>query len=206
LIRSGVPYWPRTPSTGHLKVDDKTLKAMSWIDAIKNLQILKDTLRIIVSGDLPIGPDGRNRASLFPFQTLSTRNAHGKSIYNQHAGMRGLIVFPKDVIGLYLDWSQQEPAIAAAFSGDEQLIADYIAGDVYLALARMLGLTNAVNSKEWTSTDNGYRMREQQLALNYGMSVDGLARALSKENKRYPAIEASRIISLHQRFYPKFWA
>ncbi len=209
LKRKGILHWPRTP-TGRLKLDGEAIKLMSWIPHIRKLQILRDALHIIVSGNLPIGPDNRNRASLFPFKTVSSRNAHGKTLYNTHAGMRGLMVFPENMIGIYLDWSQQEPAIAAAFSGDEQLIAGYLAGDVYLALARMCGLTEETDPKRWKSTDEGYAMRERmkilQLAINYGMSVDGLARGLSEEGKIYPALRASRIIELHRRFHPEFWA
>jgi DNA polymerase I len=209
LSRKGIPYWPRT-ATGRLKVDGKTFKEMSWIADIRKLHILRDALHILVSG-LPIGPDDRNRASLFPFKTLTSRNAHGKTLYNAHAGMRSLMVFPEDTIGLYLDWSQQEPAISATFSGDKQLIADYTdLGDVYLALARMCGLTDETDAKRWKSTDEGYAMRERmkilQLAINYGMSVDGLARGLSEQAKIYPALKASRIIELHHRYYPDFWA
>jgi hypothetical protein len=210
LIRRGILRWPRTP-TGRLQRDSDAFEMMVWIPDIRKLQILRDTLHIIVSGNLPIGPDNRNRASLFPFKTLTSRNAHGKTLYNTHAGMRGLTVFPEDVIGLYLDWSQQEPGLAAAFSSDGQLISDYRdLGDVYLALAQMCGLTKEANPKVWKSTDAGYAMRERmkilQLGVNYGMSVDGLARGLSEEGKIYPALKASRIIELHRRRYPDFWA
>ena len=72
---------------------------------------------------LPIGRDGRNRPSLFPFGTATGRNAHAKSLYNAHAGMRSFMVFPADTIGVYLDWRTQEVGIAAALSGDQALMA-----------------------------------------------------------------------------------
>ena len=75
--------------------------------------------------ELPIGPDGRNRPSLFPFCTATGRNAHAKSLFNSHAGMRCLMVFPPDKIGVYLDWRTQEVGIAAARSGDEALMDAY---------------------------------------------------------------------------------
>ena len=40
---------------------------------------------------LPIGRDGRNRPSLFPFGTATGRNAHARSPYNAHAGMRSFM-------------------------------------------------------------------------------------------------------------------
>ena len=75
---------------------------------------------MIVRAKLPIGRDGRNRPSLFPFCTATGRNAHAKSLYNAHAAMRSFMVFPPDTIGVYLDWRSQEVGIAAALSGDEQ--------------------------------------------------------------------------------------
>ena len=68
--------------------------------------------------ELPIGRDGRNRPSLFPFCTATGRNAQAKSLFNAHAGMRSFMVFPPDKIGVYLDWRTQEVGIAAALSGD----------------------------------------------------------------------------------------
>ena len=55
-------------------------------------------------------------AELFPFCTATGRNAHAKSLYNAHAGMRSFMVFPPDTIGVYLDWRTQEVGIAAALS------------------------------------------------------------------------------------------
>ena len=99
-------------------------------------------LGVIVRARIPIGPDGRNRPSLFPFGTATGRNAQAKSLYNAHAAMRSFMKFPTDKIGLYLDWRTQEVGIAAARSGDAQLAEDYLAGDIYHALAKMCGLTN----------------------------------------------------------------
>ena len=87
---------------------------------------------------LPIGRDGRNRPSLFPFGTATGRNAHAKSPYNAHAGMRAFMVSRRDAIGAYLDWRTQEVGVAAALSGDTALMDAYRAGDIYHALARVL--------------------------------------------------------------------
>ena len=123
---------------------------------------------------IPIGPDGRNRPSLFPFGTATSRNAQSKSLYNAHASMRSFMKFHPGKIGLYLDWRTQEVGIAAARSGDERLAEDYLAGDIYHALAVMCGLTNQ-DVKAWKATDEGkqqrQRMKPLQLGINYGMGV-----------------------------------
>ena len=86
--------------------------------AIEGLHALRDSLGVIVRARIPIGPDGRNRPSLFPFGTATGRNAQAKSLFNAHASMRSFMKFPTDKIGLYLDWRTQEVGIAAARSGD----------------------------------------------------------------------------------------
>lgn len=40
----------------------------------------------------------------------------------------------------YIDWSSQEVAIAAALSGDSQMLEDLRTGDPYLAFAVQAGL------------------------------------------------------------------
>ena len=102
------------------------------------MHALRDSLGVIVRAKLPIGRDGRNRPSLFPFCTATGRNAHAKSLYNAHAGMRSFMVFPADKIGVYLDWRTQEVGVAAALSGDAALMDAYRGGDVYHALARSM--------------------------------------------------------------------
>ena len=59
--------------------------------------------------------------------TATGRNAHAKSLYNAHAGMRSFMVFPPDTIGVYLDWRTQEVGVAAALSGDQALMDAYAA-------------------------------------------------------------------------------
>ena len=171
--------------------------------AIEGLHALRDSLGVIVRARIPIGPDGRNRPSLFPFGTATGRNAQAKSLYNAHARMRSFMKFPPDKIGLYLDWRTQEVGIAAARSGDAQLAEDYLAGDIYHALAMMCGLTNQ-DAKSWKATPEGktqrQRMKALQLGINYGMGVMSLSRGLD----RHPMI-GSEVIIRHQQRYPTYW-
>ena len=128
--------WPRLES-GRLDTDGDAFRMMYHVPGIEGLHALRDSLGVIVRAKLPIGRDGRNRPSLFPFCTATGRNAHGKSLYNAHAGMRSFMVFPPDAIGVYLDWRTQEVGVAAARSEDPALIAAYRGGDVYHALAAL---------------------------------------------------------------------
>ena len=201
LAHVGVTAWPRLDS-GALDLEGDTFRLMSHIPGVEGLHALRDSLRVIVGSKLPIGRDGRNRPSLFPFGTATGRNAHRKSLYNAHAGLRGFMLFSPDVIGCYLDWRTQEVGIAAAESGDDALKRAYADGDVYHALAKMCGLTDDPDIKRWAKVcaDVRHRMKGLQLAIIYGMGVPALARGLN----RHPLI-ASEIVERHKRTYPRFW-
>jgi DNA polymerase I len=201
LAHIGVTAWPRLDS-GQLDTDSDAFRLMYHVPGIEKLHALRDSLGVIRRAKLPIGRDGRNRPSLFPFGAASGRNAHAKSLYNAHASMRSFMVFPENKIGAYLDWRAQEVAVAAALSGDKVLMRDYLAGDVYYALARMCGLTDDPDFKHWKkhNLEVRQRMKTLQLGVNYGMGVPSLARGLD----RHPLI-ASTIIEKHKRTYPQFW-
>jgi hypothetical protein len=201
LISRGIP-WPRLPS-GQLDIDEDAFGLMMHIPGISGLYLLKTSLFVIRNGNLPIGPDGFNRPSLFPFGTATGRNAHGKSLFNAHAAMRSFIKFAPDKIGLYLDWRTQEIGIAAKRSGDEDMMDAYRrTGDFYHGFALDAGLTDDPNAKHWKEYcgDMRDRMKTLCLGIGYGMGVPSIARKLD----RHPLI-ASGLLELHRRKYPKFW-
>jgi DNA polymerase I len=201
LASVGIAVWPRL-KTGALDTSGDAFRIMYHIPGIEALHALKDSLGVIARARIPIGRDGRNRPSLFPFGTATGRNAHGKSLFNAHAGMRSFMVFPEGTIGVYLDWRSQEVGVAAAFSRDPQLIEDYLSGDVYHALALMCGLTEDPDPVRWKAQNRAMRdrMKPLQLGINYGMGVPSLARGLDC----HPLIAAG-IIRKHQERCPAFW-
>jgi hypothetical protein len=80
LVRSDVPYWPRLDS-GELNLKGDSFRLMYHLRGMENLHALRDSLGVIVKAKLPIGKDGRNRPSIFPFGTATGRNAHSKSLF-----------------------------------------------------------------------------------------------------------------------------
>ena len=201
LARADVPAWPRLES-GQLDTGSDAFRLMYHVPGIEELHALRDSLGVIVRAKLPIGRDGRNRPSLFPFCTATGRNAHSKSLYNAHASMRSFMVFSNDVIGVYLDWKAQEVGIAAALSGDQALMDAYQNGDIYHTLALVCGLTNDPDPVNWkkNNPEMRQRMKTLQLGINYGMGIPSLAKGLD----RHPFV-ASTIIERHRRTYPRFW-
>jgi hypothetical protein len=202
LARNDVVAWPRLPS-GQLDTDGEAFRLMSYIPGVESLHALRDALRLVRGSPLPIGKDGRNRPILFPFGTATGRNAHTKSVFNLHAGLRSFMVFPPEKIGVYLDWRAQEVGIAAAHSGDVGLKRAYTSGDVYHSFALDAGLTTDPDPTHWKNdnTELRQRMKALQLGLNYGMGVPSLARGLN----RHPWI-ASQLVDKHKRAYPQYWA
>jgi DNA polymerase I len=200
LASINVP-WPRKDS-GRLDLEGDAFRLMYHIPGIEELHALRDSMGVIKKAKLPIGRDGRNRPSLFPFSTATGRNAHRKSLYNAHAGMRSFIIFPEEVTGVYLDWRTQEVGVAAALSEDQALIDAYNGGDVYHALAIMCGLTDDPDPAHWKKNNVAARqqMKALQLGINYGMGVSSLARGLN----RHPLV-ASYIIETHKRMFSRFW-
>jgi hypothetical protein len=201
LIYAGVTAWPRLES-GRIDIDSDAFRLMYHVPGIESLHALRDSINFIAKARLPIGRDARNRPSLFPFGTATGRNAHAKSPYNAHAGMRSFMVFAPGTIGFYLDWRTQEVGIAAALSGDRTLMQDYAAGDIYHALARMCGLTDDPDPIRWKKLNRTQRdrMKSLQLGINYGMGVPSLARGLDRHQ-----LIASEIIERHKRRYAPFW-
>jgi DNA polymerase I len=201
LGRIGCRVWPRL-DTGKLDLGGDAFRLMYHVPGMEGLHALRDSLRLVVTAKLPIGRDGRNRPSLFPFCTTTGRNAHRKSLYNVHAGMRSFMRFAEDKVGVYLDWRTQEVGVVAALSGDPALLDAYRGGDVYHALAFDNGLTKERDIKVWKagSPTQRQRMKALQLGLNYGMGVPALAKGLD----RHPLI-ASGFIERHKRTYSRFW-
>ena len=136
LVSSGVTAWPRLES-GRLDIDGDAFRMMYHVPGVEGLHALRDSLGVIVTAKLPIGP--RRAQPAEPVSVLHRdrpQRAPRRACYNAHAGMRSFMVFPPDTIGVYLDWRTQEVGVAAALSGDPALMDAYRGGDVYTRLAR----------------------------------------------------------------------
>jgi DNA polymerase I len=201
LISAGITHWPRLHGgDGPLEISGDAFKMMSFIPKIADLHALRDAINVVVRAKLPIGRDGRNRPSLFPYGAKSGRNAHAKSLFNAHAGMRSFIIFEEGTHAVYLDWRTQEVGVAAAHSDDPALKAAYNTGDIYHAYARELGLTSDPDIAHWKKTEADLRDRMKQLnfAITYQMSVKSLAKRLNRHE-----LIGSTLILKHKLAFPR---
>lgn len=200
LFEKGIT-WPKT-SLGRLSLSDDTFKDM--VKAHPELQKLKD-LRYLLGklrlNSLAIGSDGRNRCLLSPFRAKTGRNqpSTSKFIFGPAVWLRGLI---KPEIGqalAYVDYSQQEFALAAYLSGDSNMIGAYECGDPYLAFAQMAGAAPQGATIQ-THGDIRELYKVCSLGVQYGMREESLATQINK-----PIPYAVELIRHHKRTFKRFW-
>jgi hypothetical protein len=202
LERKGIP-WPRLDS-GQLALDDDTFReaARAHPAEVGPVRELRHTMGQLRLNDLAVGPDGRNRALLSAFASKTGRNQPSNSafIFGPSCWLRSLIRPGPGRAVAYVDYSQQELAIAAALSGDRRMQGAYCSGDFYLTFGQMAGAIPAGATKK-----SHAREREQfkvvSLGVLYGLSAFGLARKLG-----LPLCHGQRLLRLHQETFRDFWA
>jgi DNA polymerase I len=150
---------------------------------------------------LAVGPDGRNRVSLWPFSASSGRNAPSTNqfVFGPARWIRGLIKPEPGYSLAYLDWSSQEIAIAAVLSGDRALLRAAQSDDPYLMFAKLAGLAPA-NATKATHKQIRSLCKVCLLGSNYGMGVTMLA-----QNTGVSLIQAESIRRALARTFPTFW-
>ena len=200
LIEHGIP-WPTT-ETGQLRLDDDTFRSMAKAYPIVSpMRELRSALSEMRLNDLAVGADGRNRTILSAFQARTGRcqPSNTKYIFGPSVWLRGLIKPPPGWGVAYIDWCQQEFAIAAVLSGDEAMQAAYRSGDPYLEFAKQAGLAPANATKQ---THGAVRELCKQcvLAVGYGMEAKSLALRIGQ-----PEIVARALLQAHRETYRKFW-
>jgi len=205
LVAHGIP-WERLES-GKLRLDDNAFRdAAKSQPLIAPIRELRHALSEMKLNSLAVGSDGRNRTMLSPFGTVTARNAPSttKFIFGPSVWLRGLIK-PEPGHGLaYIDWSQQEFAVAAALSGDKAMMESYASGDPYLAFAKQAGAVPADGTKKTHEAERDL-FKTCVLGVQYGMGEASLALRISGLTK-YPQSTAKDLLAAHRRTYPAYWA
>jgi hypothetical protein len=163
---------------------------------------LRNALSKLRLSDLAVGPDGRNRTSLWPFGASTGRNtpSNARFIFGPARWLRGLIRPEPGWAVAYVDWSQQEFGIAAALSGDVAMIEAYTSGDPYLALGKQAGRIPPGGTKATHGAERDL-FKACTLGVQYGMGERKLAARIGR-----PAPYARELLRLHRAAYPRFWA
>ena len=193
--------WPRT-ATGRPQTDAETFRDMALAHPeVGLLHQLRATLGSMKLESLSVGRDGRNRVSLKPFASLSSRNqpSTSKFIFGPATWIRYLIKPRPGYAVAYIDFNQQEFAVAAVLSEDRAMQHAYLTADPYLEFAKQAG---AVPRDATKKTHGVVRdlYKTCCLAVMYGMHAKSLALRIGKSE-----IEAQRLLHHHRKVYPKFW-
>lgn len=200
LARNNIP-WPMLAS-GQLDLADDTFRQMAKAHPeISPLRELRSSLSELRLNDLAVGRDGRNRTILSAFRSRTGRNqpSNSKFIFGPSVWLRGLIKPPHGYGLAYVDWSQQEFAIAAYLSRDPNMITAYESGDCYLAFGKQAGLIPADGSK-LTHKFERELCKQCILGVQYGMEAESLAMRIGQ-----PVIVARDLLRLHRETYAVFW-
>lgn len=201
LTTNGIP-WPRLP-TGRLDLKDDTFRSQARVhQAVAPLRELRASLastRLFV--DLAIGKDGRNRTAVRPFVSRTGRNqpSNAQAVFGTSRWVRSLIKPPGGRSVAYLDYGQQEFAIAAKLSGDDAMQFAYASGDPYLTFAKQAGAVPDDATKQSHKAERSL-FKACALGVQYGMGADALADTIGK-----PPAYARELLDLHRKTYPAYW-
>jgi DNA polymerase I len=200
LVRAGIP-WPRLPS-GQLDLESDTFREQARAyPTVAPIHELRSTLAELRLNNLAVGHDGRNRTLLSVFRARTSRNqpSNAKFVFGPATWIRGLIKPPPGYGVAYIDWSQQEVAIAAALSGDTAMQDAYLSGDSYLAFAKQAGAIPPEGTKQ---THGAVRdlYKATVLGIQYGMGERSLALRIGG-----PPVLARNLLAAHQQVYRRFW-
>jgi len=193
--------WP-TLKSGGLALDKVIFREMARAyPQIRPLHQLRETLVSFRELKLAVGDDGRNRSPLFLFTSLTGRNQPSTTgwIFGLPSWLRGLIRPDPGMALAYLDFNQQELAIAAARSGDGAMQAAYNSGDFYLHFAAQAGAVPPGATKA-THPVERERFKVCALGVLFGMTEHGLARKLGLSLS-----EAGQLLLAHRKAYSAFW-
>ena len=138
---------------------------------------------------------------LSPFGARTSRNtpSNAKFIYGPSTWLRGLIKPPPGYGIAYIDWSQQEFAVAAVLSGDKNMQEAYRSGDPYLAFAKQAGAVPPEGTKHSHPKERDL-FKNCVLGLQYGMGPESLAQRINQ-----PPIKARELIQMHKETFPEYW-
>lgn len=212
LKRKGWTNWSRTDS-GKLSLDADYLKELEKrIPEVRDLRQYRQTENTLRSADLRDKiKDGYIKPRTSPFTAVTGRNGLEPTrgyLLNLPKWIRKIIHPHKDMVLLSGDWSQQEIAVGAALSGDENLIAAYNTGDIYVAMGKLANMIPEDGDKKSHPVEREL-VKALQLALGYGKGVRALGldfHGILGGGLSQASTKAREIHAWHQRAFGTYWA
>ena len=199
--------WPskRSDVTGRLyrSFDDETLKDMEALNPfIASVRQTRKTInafkrRVSISID---GTTKRHYFSTSPFVSITGRNQPRNFLFAQPKWMRWLVIPPgPDTVLVYVDYSSQEIAIAAALSSDPAMRKMYVSNDAHMWFAIQAGAAPPGATKQTHRTIRNLYKRIS-LGVLYGLTGYGAAYRLQISLE-----QAQAIIDQHRDLFTVYW-
>ena len=191
--------WPRTDG-GSYMTDKDTLRRFDRypeIKLIKEAQNLKNSTKL---KDLPIDRrDDRAKTlcSYFGTKTGRATPSTAKHLPNMPPCFRPFLVPEYDKPLLFVDYKQQEFAVAAALSDDKVMLDTYNQADPYVYLGHLAGILPLTAGKEHPKRQ---MYKTVCLMTMYGAGVRSMATDMNE-----PIEVAEKALQDHQRLFHKFW-
>jgi hypothetical protein len=207
LNREGIA-WPCL-SSGQLDVREETIKAGAEIEpALVAIHETRKVLSALRGLNEPLCADDCLRCYTSPFHTATGRNNPSSKVFipGMPRAFRQLLQPPEGEALLYFDFGQQEILIAAALSGDQNLLATYSAKDPYVKFGHDSGVLKPQETKE-TAPAKRDACKVFMLAVGYGMQTRTLAKKINADvpGMNMTEYEASDLIYKHKRLYEVYW-
>jgi hypothetical protein len=208
--------WPRTLKTEELEITDDVFEERAKAyPQLTELRYLRYALGKMNLFSFPVGSDGFNRAWLHPFGSKTGRNqpSPNKFIFGASSWMRHLVQAPPGHALSYIDWSNQEFAIAAYLSGDPEMVKAYESGDPYVYFAKFAGAIppnaippgttlsdlHAVIFDAWEETRSLYKTCV--LGTQYFIAEKSLAARLNCSVQ-----QATKLLLMHREAFRVYWS
>jgi hypothetical protein len=206
--------WPILES-GELETTDEVFeeraKTYPQLTELRYLQEIRGKMKLF---DFPVGKDGFNRSWLNPFGSKTGRNQPGSSkfIFGAASWMRHLVQPPPGHAISYIDWSNQEFAIAAYLSGDPVMIRAYESGDPYVYFGKFTGAfpVNAIPPgstpteaaqvffEAWDDTRSLYKICV--LSTQYFIGAESLSARIDRSIHM-----ARELLRMHREAFRVYW-
>ena len=200
--------WPTTPM-GKLKTNKETFELFDdYYPEIKKLKRIFNLLNASKLTEFAISEDARYRpyGGYKPFGTHTGRCTPTSNwAFGSAKWGRGFIKPSYGCAIANLDFKSQEALVAGKLSGDENMIAAYASGDIYMHTGILADMAPS-DATEETHPEIRKIWKTIVLATNYGQGARGMAKALKKFNKTYS--EVAGLLMKYKEIYKTYfdWA
>jgi hypothetical protein len=198
--------WQATPSGDPMLEDDYFGDMCNVYPEFQPLRQCRKSLNNLSRFETVLGEDGFNRATLWMFGTVTSRNnpkARDFLLSRPH-WVRNLITPREGMALISCDVTGAEDWLAAGFSGDPELMRIYASGaDSYMEFAAVTGAVAPGTQRDRANKELEIiraQHKTAKLAIQYGVGGETLSQYLG-----VPLWKAQRIINFHKLGYSVYW-